>query len=226
METMNKKEKRNSYKKMAEMRLGETGINYQGLTMFIVKYVSSKEITVQFKDIIDRTTGRPELANTTYKNFVDGSIKSKFVANVYGVGITGNVGVMEGDKNKNSYMCWMNMLRRCYNESYLSNKAITYKDCKVCDEWLYYPNFERWYNENYYEIKGERVHLDKDILFEGNKVYSPETCVFVPQSINNIFRSYCKPDDKHVTEVAEKYKKIIPNQLYETMIKHTESLAS
>ena len=30
----------------------------------------------------------------------------------------------------------------------------------------------------------EGKHLDKDILFEGNKVYSPDTCVFVDGVVN------------------------------------------
>ena len=29
--------------------------------------------------------------------------------------------------------------------------------------------------------------LDKDILIKGNKIYSPETCIFVPQTINSLF---------------------------------------
>ena len=44
-----------------------------------------------------------------------------------------------------------------------------------------------WINENYYEIPGEKMCLDKDILCKGNKVYSRELCIFVPQKINNLF---------------------------------------
>ena len=39
----------------------------------------------------------------------------------------------------------------------------------------------------YYEIPGETMCLDKDILCKGNKVYSRETCIFVPQKINSLF---------------------------------------
>ena len=31
------------------------------------------------------------------------------------------------------------------------------------------------------------MHLDKDILCKGNKIYSPETCIFVPNNINILF---------------------------------------
>jgi hypothetical protein len=78
------------------------------------------------------------------------------------------------------------MLKRCYNVEY-SKKDNAYMDCEVCDEWFNFQNFAKWYDENFYEIEGEKIHLDKDILIKGNKIYSPETCVFVPARINILF---------------------------------------
>lgn len=44
--------------------------------------------------------------------------------------------------------------------------------------------FAKWWDENYYEIEGQRMEVDKDILHKGNKIYSPNTCVFTPGNIN------------------------------------------
>lgn len=82
-----------------------------------------------------------------------------------------------------------NMKNRCYNESVHKIKP-WYKECTMCDEWLEDKYaFYAWVNDgNFYEIDGEpTVELDKDILVKGNKIYSPETCIFVPKSINSLF---------------------------------------
>lgn len=84
-------------------------------------------------------------------------------------------------KNLKSYLVWNHMLERCYDES-LRYKFPTYKDCSVCADWLLFSNFKKWFDDNY--VDG--YHLDKDILIKGNKVYSPETCCFVPQEINKM----------------------------------------
>ena len=84
------------------------------------------------------------------------------------------------------YNTWRAMLERCYS-SRLHEKYSTYIDCQVCDQWLDYQNFAEWWENNYYEIKGQRIALDKDILVKGNKIYSPNTCVFVPSKINSLF---------------------------------------
>ena len=57
----------------------------------------------------------------------------------------------------------------------------------VCKEWMSYENFKNWFDNNYYEIDGEIMCLDKDILFKNNTIYSPKTCVFTPKRINNLF---------------------------------------
>ena len=78
------------------------------------------------------------------------------------------------------------MLTRCYDEKY-QEKYPTYNGCTVCEEWLNFQNFAKWYDENSYEVNNEKMNLDKDILVKHNKIYSPDTCIFVPQAINKLF---------------------------------------
>ena len=161
-------------------RLGETVIQRCGEVAFIVEYVNSQDITIQFK-----TTG--ELVKTDYRTFVRGKIKSHFTATVYGTGITGLEPIRdETGEILDSYNCWKNMLRRCYSAK-CQEKNPTYIGCSVCEDWLFYSNFKKWYDNNYYEIDNKTPNLDKDILVKGNKIYSPDTCVFVPSFINSLF---------------------------------------
>lgn len=77
------------------------------------------------------------------------------------------------------YMCWVNMLKRCY--SLVSQKARpTYIGCSVVDEWLVFSGFKVWMEQQ--DWKGK--HLDKDLISPGNKVYGPETCLFVDIKVN------------------------------------------
>lgn len=73
------------------------------------------------------------------------------------------------------------MLRRCYSAK-KHKKWPSYEGCSVCTEWHYFSNFKKWFDENY--VDG--YALDKDIIAKGNRIYSPETCCFVPARINNI----------------------------------------
>lgn len=78
------------------------------------------------------------------------------------------------------YQAWRSMMTRCYSEK-LIVKNPTYNGCSVCDEWLTFSNFKKWMEQQ--DWKGKQ--LDKDLLFVGNKVYSPETCVFVDYTVNS-----------------------------------------
>jgi len=77
------------------------------------------------------------------------------------------------------YMKWNSMLQRCYSEKFLE-KYPTYRGFSVCQEWLTFSNFKAWMKKQDWE----RKHLDKDILFPGNKIYSPSTCVFIDPKVN------------------------------------------
>lgn len=78
------------------------------------------------------------------------------------------------------------MLKRCYYDKY-KEKFSTYENCYVVDNWLNFQNFAKWHNDNFYRVDEERMELDKDILQKGNKIYSPETCIYVPYKINYLF---------------------------------------
>ena len=112
----------------------------------------------------------------------------------FGVGYIGE-GKYSRKTHLKIYKRWQKMLQRCYDPYYI-NKFPTYIYCIVCEEWHNFQNFASWYEENYYECNDERMELDKDILVKNNKIYSPSTCIFVPQRINYLFtkRQNCRGD--------------------------------
>lgn len=81
------------------------------------------------------------------------------------------------------YKVWMHMVERSFSER-LIRKYPNYEGCTIFEEWKYFSNFITWVdsqpNKNW-----KSCALDKDLLILGNKVYSPETCVFIPQQLNN-----------------------------------------
>jgi hypothetical protein len=164
-------------------RTGEESYNNFGTLMKIVKYKDANNMIVEFQD------SRKARIHTQYGHFKKGKVKNPYDKEVFGVGYLGVGKYTARGKDKkltNAYISWENMLKRCYDPYYI-NRFPTYKDCYVCDEWLCFQNFAKWYYENYYEIENQKMCLDKDILYKGNKIYSPETCVFVPERINTLF---------------------------------------
>ena len=88
-------------------------------------------------------------------------------------------------KRSTEWMCpfyskWKHMIERCYSASRLKTTP-PYKDCTVCNEWLTFSNFKYWMENQDWGGK----QLDKDILFKDNKIYSPNTCVFISNSLNS-----------------------------------------
>jgi hypothetical protein len=104
---------------------------------------------------------------------------------IYGVGVNDSPysiarNELVGGKRKQVWVCpfyrtWRNMLKRSYYDS-----EPTYAEVTVCNEWHTFSIFKQWMEQQDWEGKA----LDKDLLFPGNLVYSPETCVFIDQAVN------------------------------------------
>ena len=101
---------------------------------------------------------------------------------IYGVGSNDFPGkVSESGKLFKSYSTWHGILERSYSAIYHA-RFPTYIGCSVAEEWLSFSNFERYYIKNHFGC----AHLDKDILIPGNKLYGPDTCVFISPMLNNL----------------------------------------
>jgi hypothetical protein len=110
-----------------------------------------------------------------------GLVKDRLTPSVYGVGYIGDgpyASYLNGKVTK-VYCIWHTILQRCYCFMYQENSP-TYKDCTVIEEWHNFQNFAKWFEENY--IEGYQI--DKDVKVEGNKVYGPDTCMFVTPQKN------------------------------------------
>jgi len=77
------------------------------------------------------------------------------------------------------YSAWKHMLGRCYSAKFQAG-CPTYTGCSVAPEWKSFMTFRSWMVERDWQGR----QLDKDLLFPGNKVYSPQTCVFVSDGVN------------------------------------------
>lgn len=167
-------------KNLAKSRIGEVSKTKYGSKMEIVKYNNKDDIWVRFE--------QGNLVHTRYRVFCNGKVKNVFDKSVLGVGYLGEGNYKVTIKNKTTpqYRAWSSMLQRCYCVKFLL-KNLTYKDCSVSEEWHNFQNFAKWHDENYYQVESEIMCLDKDILKKGNKIYSSETCAYVPKSINSLF---------------------------------------
>ena len=146
--------------------------------LLITRYVSSREVYSKFID-----TGYE--VKTTMQQLLKGNINDRLKPTVFGVGVIGECLTVDSCGNRlKEYQVWKGMLERCYSDKFQAKKP-TYKGCIVSENFVCYPYFKKWCNK---QIGFDQVgwHLDKDILSKGNKVYSEDTCCFVPQEINSL----------------------------------------
>ncbi len=115
------------------------------------------------------------------------SMRIEDMGMVYGFGINDYTrGTKDSEGNlKKEYRYWNRMLGRCYTERYQHS---SYLGCKPSENFKHYSYFHDWC-QNQVGFGEDGFELDKDLLLKGNKIYSEDTCVFIPSSLNKITTS-------------------------------------
>ena len=157
-------------------RMSFESVNKQGSKFKVIEYIKYDKVKIMFE------TGY--IKESSWGKIKEGSVRDLLFKDVLKVGFIGDgkYKAKVNGKNLKSYQTWRDMLKRCYGglEIYKS-----YEDISVCEEWHNYQNFAKWFEVNFYEID-EELHLDKDLLLKGSKIYSPESCLLVPKKINSV----------------------------------------
>lgn len=175
-------------------RVGYKFTTNSGWNGEVIEWKDAFNVKVKWQD------GSESVAS--WSDVVGGNIKPLFQPSVCGVGYVGEGRFVPRSYKKLSqgeeyapdmaYSYWMRMITRCYSEKEQSKPSCrAYIGCTVSKEWHNFQNFAEWCVANQYcgklDHKGNLWHLDKDILMEGNRVYQPECCTFVPNVINSFF---------------------------------------
>ena len=159
----------------------------------IISYKDSKNVRVKFIDTGFETVARLD-------NIRNGKVKDRYLPSVYGVGIVGTkYPISEGGVHTKEYGLWKNMLRRCYSDTY-KKKYPTYIDCKCSENFKSYEYFYEWCNEQI-GFGNIGFELDKDLLVKGNKVYSEDSCIFIPTEINTLLVKRAASRGEHLIGV-------------------------
>ena len=159
----------------------------------IVKYNDTANVEIRFLK-----TGYCKVAEM--KEVKTGSIKDPYAPSVYGIGILGTKypSKVNGVITK-EYDLWCSMLKRCYSDVY-KKKYPTYEDCEASENFKSYEYFYEWCHKQI-GFDNKNWHLDKDSLTKGNKVYSENSCVFIPNEINSLLTKSTASRGEHLIGV-------------------------
>ena len=147
----------------------------------IVSYSDSKNVLIEFINTGFLTSTRSDCVR-------DGRVRDRLTSSVFGVGVIGDKRNLKIDGvATKEYNLWYTMLQRCFDE-HSEGVLETYKDCTVSENFKSYEYFYDWCNNqvgfNIFDENDKPFEIDKDLLIKGNKLYSENTCVFLPREIN------------------------------------------
>ena len=159
----------------------------------ITSYFDSYNIGIKFVNTGYETVAR-------LGSIKNGKVKDRLSPSVYGIGVVGTkYPIRVGGVLAKEYELWKGMLKRCYSDIF-KKKRPTYEGCEVSENFKYYEYFYEWCN-NQVGFNNKDWQMDKDLLVKGNKVYSENTCVFIPSEINSLLINCTASRGKHLIGV-------------------------
>ncbi len=169
--------------KHSKIQAGDIFSTNEGGSVTVVEYRNAHEVLIEHNDESNHS------ALVRADHLRDGRVKNPFHPSVFGVGYVGVGGHNVSVKGKSTaaYEAWASMLRRCYSDEYLA-KQPTYIGCSVHPDWFNFQTFAEWFNDQP-NSQNHDFQLDKDLLALGNRVYSADTCSFLPQEINKLLNN-------------------------------------
>ena len=160
----------------------------------VLKYNDAKDVEIQFINTGFETVARLD-------HIKSGEIKDPYSPSVFDVGIVGtNYPATVNGRITKDYNRWHSMLDRCYSDTF-KKKYLTYEGCEASENFKSYEYFYEWCNKQI-GFGNEYWQLDKDLLVKGNKVYSENTCVFIPKEINLVLTKSDKKRGEHPIGVS------------------------
>lgn len=160
------------------IKVGDYIRTNEGYSVVVTHIINCKNIKIQFSN--------GHTASVTGQNLRKGQVKNPFHPSVVGVGFIG-VGNYRPTVNRNvtlAYEAWRGILRRCYCPV-TQKRSPSYIGCSVDPHWHNFQNFAAWF----YRHHKKGMHIDKDLIKHGNKVYCQEFCSFVPLAINCLIKT-------------------------------------
>lgn len=145
-----------------------------------------------YKDCVVQFVDTGFIRSATKDTISKGALRDVYFRSVYGEGYLGegpyktsSKDLLEGDINyltNRADSCWRNLLGRCYDTEHVDYIRYGALGAAVKEEWKNFQGFCEFFSVHW----SEGLRLDKDILIPSNKVYSPDTCAFVPTYVNNL----------------------------------------
>lgn len=179
-----------TYQNRYDLKIGDLRKSVYGENYILVKPVGETKFTIEFID------EHRYSYDVNKEKILTNRVVNPYGPSVYNRGFRGvgpHQSCLPSGKQNPLYTKWTAMLKRCYSET-CRHEYPSYTHVEVCEEWLNFQEFANWcVNDGKYMTGHE---LDKDLLSGESKIYSPETCCFIPSEINSTIIVPFKPTSK------------------------------